>query len=107
MGGLAILGGGTAEWMVWLANPLYIVAVILLLCSKKSGKKFSVAAAILALWFTTWKEILVAENGRTALIRHLNAGYWLWVLSIIVLSAGTRYYFRQAEKKDEHSPPIH
>ena len=31
MGGLAILGGGLLEWFIWLANPLYVLALIFLL----------------------------------------------------------------------------
>ena len=81
MGGLAILGGGLLEWFIWLANPLYILALIFFFKSNKTSKKFSITATILALSFTTWKEVLAAENGRTATIESLNLGYWLWVLS--------------------------
>ena len=99
MGGLAILGGGLLEWLIWLANPLYFLAIIFLFKSNKTSKKVSIAATILALSFTTWKEILAAENGRTATIESLNLGYWLWVLSLTILSIGTIYYFKQLDKK--------
>ena len=95
MGGLAILGGGLLEFVIWLANPLYFLAIIFLLKSNKTSIKFSIAATILALSFTTWKEILAAENGRKATIENLNLGYWLWVLSLTTLLIGTIYYFRE------------
>lgn len=101
MGGLAILGGGLLEWIIWLANPLYFLAIIFLFKSNKTSIKFSVAATILALSFTTWKEILAAENGRTATVESLNLGYWLWVLSLTILSIGTIYYFRLLNNNNE------
>lgn len=101
MGGLAILGGGLLEWFIWLANPLYILALIFFFKSNKTSKKFSITATILALSFITWKEILAAENGRTATIESLNLGYWLWVLSLTILSIGTVYYFRQLDNNND------
>jgi hypothetical protein len=101
MGGLAILGGGLLEWFIWLANPLYVLALIFFFKSNKTSKVVSITATILALSFTTWKEILAAENGRTATIERLNLGYWLWVLSLTILSIGTIYYFRQLDNNND------
>jgi hypothetical protein len=101
MGGLAILGGGLLEWFIWLANPLYVLALIFFFKSNKTSKVVSITATILALSFTTWKEILAAENGRTATIESLNLGYWLWVLSLTILSIGTIYYFRQLDNNND------
>lgn len=99
MGGLAILGGGLMEWLTWLANPLYFLAIIFLYKSDKTCKKVSIAATILALSFSTWKEILAAENGRAATIEHLDSGYWLWVLSLAILYTGALYYFRRLDQQ--------
>jgi hypothetical protein len=95
MGGLAILGGGLLEWFIWLANPLYFLALIFFFKSKEISKKISIVATCLALTFATWKEILTAENGRTSTIETLNCGYWLWTLSLAILTIGIFYYFRQ------------
>ena len=101
MGGLAILGGGLLEWFIWLANPLYVLALIFFFKSNKTSRVVSIVATFLALSFTTWKDILAAENGRTATIESLNLGYWLWVLSLTILSIGTIYYFRQLENNND------
>jgi hypothetical protein len=93
MGGLAILGGGLFEWFIWLANPLYFVGLFLFFKTRKKSIYFSATATILSLSFTTWKEILAAENGRVAKIETLNLGYWLWTISLILLTIGTIYYF--------------
>jgi hypothetical protein len=103
VGGIVILGGGLMEWFVWLANPLYLVALILLFRSKKLSRIFSVAAMLLATYFTTFKEILAAEDGRMATIEALNIGYWLWMLSMAILTIGAFYYFMQAAKNTENS----
>jgi uncharacterized membrane protein len=101
MGGIAILGSGLLEWFIWLANPLYVLALIFFFKSNKTSRVVSIVATFLALSFTTWKEILAAENGRTATIESLNLGYWLWVLSLTILSIGTIYYFRQLDNNND------
>ena len=101
MGGLAILGGGLLEWFIWLANPLYVLALIFFFKSNKTSRVVSIVATFLALSFTTWKDILAAENGRTATIESLNLSYWLWFLSLTILSIGTTYYFRQLENNND------
>lgn len=98
MGGLAILGGGFFEWIIWLANPLYFLGLILFFNSNSMSKKVSIGATILALSFSTWNKILAAESGRTATIQNLNLGYWLWTISLTILTIGTVYYFKQIDK---------
>jgi hypothetical protein len=35
MGSIAVLGGGTHEWLIWLANPLCFTAILCLIFDKK------------------------------------------------------------------------
>jgi hypothetical protein len=100
MGGLAILGGGLLEWLVWLANPFYFIGLLLFYRSNKTSSSFSLLATIIALSFVAWDEILAAENGRVATIVSLEFGFWLWTASLTILTAGTLYYFVQLDKKD-------
>jgi hypothetical protein len=88
MGGLSILGGGVLEWLIWLANPLYFFSVFLFLKSKNSAKIFSIVSTAIALSFATWNEILVSESARLGKIDSLGLGYWLWVISMIILAIG-------------------
>lgn len=97
MGGFAILGGGLPEWIIWLANPLYIIAIFKFIKNKKTSIYFSVIGAALALSFSTWHEILAAENGRTATIAAFKNGYWLWTFSIMTLAIGTIISFKQTQ----------
>jgi len=98
MGAFAILGGGLLEWLIWLANPLYLLALILLLRPNKTSRNVSMMATMLALSFVTWQRILASESGSTAAIKSLNTGYWLWMMSLMTLTVGTFYYFRQLDK---------
>lgn len=88
MGLFAILGGGLFEWIIWLANPLSILSVILFFQKQRAALITSKIALFLVLIFITWRNLLVSENGRTAEIMHKNSGYWVWLVSIFFLAIG-------------------
>jgi hypothetical protein len=95
MGAISFLGGGALEWIIWLANPLYIFALSLFIGSNRSSILIATMATAIALSFLGWHKILVAENGRMASIVGLSAGYWLWVSSLLILMIGSIGYFRK------------
>jgi hypothetical protein len=95
MGAISFLGGGALEWIIWLANPLYIFALSLFIGSNRSSILIATMATAIALSFLGWHNILVAENGRMASIVGLSAGYWLWVSSLLILMIGSIGYFRK------------
>jgi hypothetical protein len=84
-GSIMILGGGSSEWLVWLANPMFLIAVLFGLKQDKRAVVFSLLATVLALAFSRFEEVLVSENGRTAPIGHVGIGYGLWTISFIAL----------------------
>lgn len=98
MGGIAILGGGLFEWLVWLANPLYFISIVWLLRKNKCSVQTSILATLIACSFSFWNVILVSESGRTAKIRSLDLGYYLWTASMFVLTIGTVLYFKPIER---------
>lgn len=94
MGATAIIGGGTSEWLIWLANPLCLFSMIYLF--RNNGKlsiSLALLASLLALNFLSWKEILVSESGSTARIINLELGYDLWLTSILGYLIGIIFYF--------------
>jgi hypothetical protein len=101
-GAFVILGGGLPEWLTWLANPLYLISIVLLFKRKRSSIKTSIAAALIAFSFFFWKDILISESGSTAIISSFKPGYYLWLGSMILLSARTVIYFKRIDKM----PPI-
>ena len=102
-GWAAFLGGGLAEGLVWLANPLYLVSIFLFFIGNKKAIYFSSAATILAVWFITWHQILTSESGESADILSLGLGYILWLASMVVVTVGMGLYeplFIQEQKAD-------
>jgi hypothetical protein len=91
MGSIAVLGGGFLEWIVWLANPIFIIALFIYAKSKKGSVLFSLLASLISLSFIYWHEILAAENGRLAQISSLEIGYWFWLSAMIILTSGVLY----------------
>ncbi|MFD2162476.1 hypothetical protein ACFSJU_08725 [Paradesertivirga mongoliensis] len=96
MGSIAILGGGLLEWIIWLANPISLWSIILFFQKKDKAKLISKIALGIALSFVFWQNILTSGNGRQAIILHKNSGYWLWLLSIFILTVGIHRYLTPA-----------
>jgi hypothetical protein len=77
------------EWFIWLANPLYVTAIFLLLKQHTNAPHLGLSAAVLAASFLLWEEVLVSENGRNAKVTGLELGYWLWLSSILLVATAT------------------
>ena len=98
VGSIAFLGGGLIETMIWLVNPISLIAILYFLKADEICKVFSIAALLLSLTYIFWKKILIAENGRMADINSLCLGYWLWISSVVILNFGIFYSFKQLKK---------
>lgn len=99
-GGIAFIGGGIFEELIWLANPLSLLSIILLLKNNKKSKTTCLIALTIAISFAFWDEILANEGGGMAKIRSLESGYYLWVLSILVLNIGIHSYFNKLKETE-------
>jgi hypothetical protein len=94
-GSLSILGGGTLEWFIWLANPLCLISIFCLIMDKNLASKFNFTALILAISFYSWNSVLASESGTSGKILSVELGYFIWLASITVLTIGTKLYFRK------------
>lgn len=94
-GSISFLGGGLFEWFIWLANPIYFIALLLLLKQKRLSIIFSILATVIAFSFATWNELLVSESGRMAKIESLGMGYVFWLLSFMILTTATFYNYKK------------
>ena len=85
MGGLALLFVQDAVSLIWLANPLFWVAWL----SFRRNATLSLICIILglsiSLCFLFFDEILINEAGHYGQITGYATGYWLWVLSFVLL----------------------
>ncbi len=106
LGSVSIFGGGFLEWLIWLANPLYIISLILFIKHYKISMITSVLASFLAVIFFTWEEMNVDDKGGPVKINHLQPGYYLWASSILILTTGIFIYFRyrrRHKRKNHHT----
>ena len=71
----------------WIANPLYFIALVF---RKDYGKstKFGVMSLVFALSFLLYAKIAISEAPTHVNIVGYGFGYFLWVLSIGVLTVG-------------------
>lgn len=86
LGWMSFLGGGFIPFLIWLANPLYLLSLFLVKKKSKYGITTISISIILAIIFANLNEILTSESGSTSKITELGNGYYLWLLSFVVLA---------------------
>jgi len=86
MGGVAFLGGGAEEWLLWMANPLFMLSIFWL-ARKKINLSLagSIVAVLTALSFLLVETVLAAESGSRGAIESRGPGYYLWLSGMIAL----------------------
>ena len=99
-GMLSFMCGGQMEMVIWFANPLYITALFLLFFRKKAAVWLSSIAALLAFCFLLLGEIHISESGTPKAITADGAGYYFWLLSMLILCFGSRSYFKKQNVKN-------
>ncbi|MGZ3923432.1 MAG: hypothetical protein ACXVBJ_06650 [Flavisolibacter sp.] len=87
IGWLAMLAGGAA--IAWLANPLLIIAWVLLTKNKKSAWLFSLTALLFSISFLKFQTIIENEAGDYNPIKTIGLGYWLWLSSCLATFVGS------------------
>lgn len=87
LGWSALISGGAG--IAWLANPLLILAWIMLNKNLKFAMVLSVFAMLLSLSFLLFDSIVDNEGGGAHQITSYKAGYWLWVASNITMLIAT------------------
>lgn len=103
MGSMAIIGGGPLEWLIWLANPLCLYTILYLWKNNKKALVTCTLATILSTSFLFWEKIIGSESGSMGKIVSFEAGYYLWITSIVLLTIGTFYYFARLLKTEQKS----
>lgn len=81
------LVAGSFSCIAWLANPLFIIAVILFLRNRKVAVLICLLAILFAASFLLVHTIIVSEAPTYARITNYKAGYWLWFGSMGMLLA--------------------
>jgi hypothetical protein len=92
LGWMSLLGGAIVPFILWLANPLYIVSILLILRKKIGALCTTWSSTILALIFWQLKSIMTSESGCYSHITGRGPGFYLWLASFVVLALGVSLY---------------
>ena len=79
----------------WLANPILLASWVLFKKKPKTSNILSIIAFILMLSFLLVDEIIDNEGGTTAKVISYGLGYWLWVLSSLIMIAGNLIFKKE------------
>lgn len=88
MGVIFPLGGAFVPFLFWLANPIYIIAIIFTMRKNSKGLYLSCTSLILAVIFSQMDTIMTSESGHSSKIISLELGFKLWLISFVILTAG-------------------
>ncbi|MFC6096906.1 hypothetical protein ACFPVY_09635 [Flavobacterium qiangtangense] len=99
-GALFPLGGAFIPFLFWLANPLYIIALIFTIQRNPKAFYLSSTSAVLAIIFSQIDTIMTSESGNNSKITSLELGFKLWLTSFVILSVGNLITFYLKSKKE-------
>ena len=97
-GWLGLLFCDICRWnIIWLANPIYIISMFLfVLLDSKTGQNIALILCLcsitMGLSFSLCSSILISESGSPSDVGTLYIGYYLWILSFVVLLIGMLLY---------------
>ena len=91
-----VLGGAN---LCWLANPLLLGSWISFFFNTKVSFVFSLIASLVSFMFLFAKEVAVDEAGTPRQIQSLEIGYWLWLISSIVMLVGNSFELLNSKAK--------
>ena len=95
-GWMSIFAGGVLETIVWSANIFYFISVVITLISKTQKKQLVTILSAISLFLSLsyiFQSIHYEGDNGIFLILKLDIGYWLWILSIAILSFVNIYYY--------------
>lgn len=95
-GWMSIFAGGVLETIVWSANIFYFISVVITLISKTQKKQLVTILSAISLFLSLsyiFQSIHYEGDNGIFLILKLDIGYWLWILSIAIMSFVNIYYY--------------
>lgn len=103
IGLIALLFGifnASQSFVVWFANPIYFISIILFYKDKKTSRATSFLSVFLGLSFLILNKVLINEGGTVGQVEEYLSGYWFWIASFIVLFFGSVVNFLDKENKN-------
>lgn len=74
------------SFLAWFANPLYLFTIIFIFKNKRAAKITGCLSLVFSLSFLILNEVLISEAGHTGKVEKYLLGYWLWILSITIVT---------------------
>ncbi|GGD31484.1 hypothetical protein [Flavobacterium orientale] len=71
--------------LIWLVNPIYLLALFSMKFRPKIALFFSLFVLITSLTFLGFENIQYTWSGRVMFINSLGFGYWFWSISFVLL----------------------
>lgn len=81
-GWMLMLGGGIG--LSWLANPLFLLSILLPENKLKLKLAFALLALLFAIYFLLFDECMISSAGTMYPIIKYNIGYFIWQLSLSI-----------------------
>jgi hypothetical protein len=101
MGVMQFVVGNFSAGVAWFANPMLLLAWILLLCMLyQSAFGCSIGALAMALSLLFTRRVMASESGFAEQITDFAPGYWLWVWSMATAALGAGWAAWPIIKKD-------
>ena len=95
-GWMSIFAGGVLETIVWSANIFYLISVVIILISNTQKEQLvtilSTISLFLSLSYVFQSIHYEGDNGMFLIVKR-DIGYWLWILSIAIMSFVNIYYY--------------
>lgn len=95
-GWMSIFAGSVLETIVWSANIFYLISVAITLISNTQKKQLvtilSTISLFLSLSYVFQSLHYEGDNGMFLIVKR-DIGYWLWILSIAIMSFVNIYYY--------------
>jgi hypothetical protein len=102
VGWMGMFKGGANS--TWIANPLLAISwLFFTLRSYLVASVFSLLATILAFFFLFCHGVATDEGGAEHPVVSYLIGYWLWLLSCLIMFAGSFYSLLISHEKQEHN----
>jgi hypothetical protein len=81
----------------WLANPIILIALIILRDNKRIALVLSISSTILIVAFLLFDKVINNEAGHYNKITELKLGYWLWLLSSMTILIGSLIIIKKSK----------
>lgn len=95
------LGGAIIPFLIWCANPLYLISIYGTIKEKAYVLYLSIFSTFIALSFSQLDSVITSESGRHSKISSLELGYKFWLISLSIMTVGTgiNLYLQKTNRK--------